>query len=79
MAVISEQYHLREGVGAMSKIGEQISAFLRDFEEDYEKFEIGNPAPGVRARKALMEIKRIAEAGRKEIANQYDRREKSPT
>jgi hypothetical protein len=57
----------------VSKIGEQISAFLRDFEEDYEKFEIGNHAAGVRARKALMEIKKLAEAGRKEIAERYEK------
>jgi len=56
----------------MSKIGDQISAFLRNFEEDYEKLEIGNHAAGVRARKALMEIKKIADAGRKEIADSYE-------
>jgi hypothetical protein len=28
----------------MSKIGGQISAALRNFEEDYEKFEVGNHA-----------------------------------
>jgi DNA-directed RNA polymerase delta subunit len=58
----------------MSKISEQISAFLQDFEEDYERFEIGNHAAGVRARKALMEIKKIADAGRKEIADRYKKR-----
>lgn len=57
----------------MSKIGDQISAFLRDFEEEYEKFEIGNHAAGVRARKALMEIKKIADTGRKEIADRYEK------
>ena len=54
----------------MSKIGDQIAAVLRDFEEDYEKFETGNHSAGVRARKALMEIKKLADAGRKEIASQ---------
>jgi Histone H1-like protein Hc1 len=63
----------------MSKIGGQISAALQNFEEDYEKFEIGNHAAGVRARKALMEIKKIAEAGRKEIAHKYEKREEKPT
>ena len=57
----------------MSKIGDQIFAFLRNFEEDYEKFELGNHAAGVRARKALMEIKRITDAGRKEIAGKYEK------
>jgi len=61
----------------MSKIGGQISAALQNFEEDYEKFEVGNHAAGVRARKALMEIKRIAEAGRKEIADQYENERRS--
>jgi hypothetical protein len=46
-------------------------AFLRDFEEEYEKFESGNRSAGVRARKALMEIKRLADAGRKDIADRY--------
>jgi len=57
----------------MSKIGDQISAFLRNFEEDYEKFELGNHSAGVRARKALMEIKRVADSGRKEIADKYEK------
>jgi hypothetical protein len=56
----------------VSKIGDQIAAVLRDFEEDYEKFETGNHSAGVRARKALMEIKKLADAGRKEIANRYE-------
>ena len=57
----------------MSKIGDQIAAVLRDFEEDYEKFETANHSAGVRARKALMEIKKLADAGRKEIANRYEK------
>ncbi len=65
----------------MSSVRTTPSAALRNFGEDYEKFEIGNHAAGVRARKALMEIKRIAEAGRtgKEIADKYEKREKKPT
>ena len=57
----------------MSKIGDQIAAVLRGFEEDYEKFETGNHSAGVRARKALLEIKKLADAGRKEIANRYEK------
>jgi len=53
----------------MSKIGDQISTALQAFEEDYAKFEKGNRSAGVRARKALMEIKKIAGKGRKEISN----------
>jgi hypothetical protein len=51
----------------MSKIGEQISAALQQFEEDQAKFEAGNKAAGTPARKALMEIKKIAGEGRKEL------------
>jgi hypothetical protein len=51
----------------MSKIGEQISAALQRFEEDYTKFENGNKAASTRARKALMEIKNLASEGRKEL------------
>ena len=51
----------------MSKIGDKISEALQRFEEDHAKFEKGNHSAGVRARKALMEIKKIAGDGRKEL------------
>jgi outer membrane murein-binding lipoprotein Lpp len=54
---------------SMSKIGEQISEALAKFEEDYSKLAKGNKAAKTRARKALMEIKKIAAAGRKEISD----------
>ena len=52
----------------MSKIGEQISEALSRFESDFGKYENGNHSAGVRARKALMEIKKIAADGRKELS-----------
>jgi hypothetical protein len=54
--------HYKES--AMSKIGDQIREVLTRFDEDHAKFEKGNHSAGVRARKALMEIKKIAGEGR---------------
>jgi Histone H1-like protein Hc1 len=61
----------------MSKIGNQISEALRSFEEDYEKFESGNKAAGTRARKALLEIKKLADSGRKEISDTKEKRKEA--
>ena len=61
----------------MSKIGESISEALQRFEEDYGKFESGNNAAGTRARIALMEIKKLADSGRKEISNAKEKRKES--
>jgi len=58
----------------MSKIGDQISAALARFEEDFPKFENGNHAAGVRARAALMEIKKIAADGRVAIKEARNRK-----
>ena len=52
----------------MTKIGEQITEAVARFEEDNAKFQSGNKSAGVRARKALMEIKKIAGDARKELA-----------
>ncbi len=51
----------------MSKLGQQITALVEEFQMEDEKFEGGNKAAGTRARKALMEIKRACDARRKEI------------
>ena len=51
----------------MSKIGDSISEALGRFEHEFSKFESGNHSAGVRARKALMDIKKIAGDGRKEV------------
>ena len=51
----------------MSKIGEQIAQLVTEFHEHDAKFEGGTAAAGTRARKALMEIKKLCDARRKEI------------
>lgn len=51
----------------MSKAADQIIALVEQFKAEDEKFENGNAAAGTRARKALMELKKLADARRKEI------------
>ncbi len=51
----------------MSKLSEQLTQLVAQFHEEDAKFEAGNKAAGTRARKALMEIKKVADARRKEI------------
>lgn len=51
----------------MSTLGDQIAQQLQEFQENDAKFEAGNAAAGTRARKALMEIKKLCDARRKEI------------
>jgi hypothetical protein len=51
----------------MSKTGNQIAELFQTFQEEDAKFESGNKAAGTRARKALMGIKKLCDARRKEI------------
>jgi hypothetical protein len=51
----------------MSSTSEQLVLQLQAYQEENAKFEGGNKAAGTRARKALMEIKKLADARRKEI------------
>jgi hypothetical protein len=51
----------------MSKASEQLMNLVAQFQVEDDKFEGGNNAAGTRARKALMEIKKYADARRKEI------------
>ncbi|MDE3015700.1 MAG: histone H1 [Pseudomonadota bacterium] len=51
----------------MSKASMQLEELVRTFAEEDDKFEGGNAAAGTRARKALMEIKRLCDSRRKEI------------
>ncbi len=51
----------------MSSAGNQIQALVEEFLDEDEKFERGNKAAGTRARKALMEIKKLCDVRRKEI------------
>ena len=46
---------------------EQIKEQMETFLAEDEKFAGGNASAGTRARKALMEIKKLADARRKEI------------
>ena len=53
----------------MSKnIGERIAEALVAYNTEIAKFNAGNKSAGVRARKALMEIKNAASEGRKLIS-----------
>lgn len=45
----------------------QLASLVQEFQEEDAKFESGNNAAGTRARKALMEIKKVCDARRKEI------------
>lgn len=51
----------------MSKAAEKLNELLQQFQEEDAKFESGNASAGTRARKALMEIKRLCDSRRKEI------------
>ena len=56
----------------MSNTSSQIALLVTQFQEEDAKFEGGNNAAGTRARKALMEIKKLCDARRKEIqANKH--------
>ena len=51
----------------MSIFSDKVCEILNRSEEDNAKFEKGNRSAGVRARKALMEIKKLAGEARKKI------------
>jgi len=51
----------------MSKTALKIQEVVQTFLDEDEKFEAGNKSAGTRARGALMEIKKLADARRKEI------------
>ncbi|MGE3713982.1 MAG: histone H1 [Alphaproteobacteria bacterium] len=53
----------------MSSTGNKIASLIEEFQTEDEKFEGGNNAAGTRARKALMEIKKLCDVRRKEIQN----------
>ena len=51
----------------MSMISDQIAQLVEEFQVEDAKFDGGNNAAGTRARKALMEIKKLCDVRRKEI------------
>ncbi len=51
----------------MSKTSAKIAELVEVFQAEDAKFEGGNASAGTRARAALMEIKKLADARRKEI------------
>ncbi len=51
----------------MSKTSAKIAELVELFQAEDAKFEAGNASAGTRARGALMEIKKLADARRKEI------------
>lgn len=51
----------------MSATAAKLSTMIQEFQMEDEKFEGGNAAAGTRARKCLMEIKRLCDTRRKEI------------
>lgn len=54
----------------MSKTAIQIEELVKQFLEEDGKFEGGNKSAGTRARKALMDIKKLCDARRKEIQSE---------
>lgn len=51
----------------MSQTAIKIEETVKEFLAENEKFEGGNKSAGTRARKALMDLKKLADARRKEI------------
>lgn len=51
----------------MSNTSSQIASLVEEFQAEDEKFQAGNKSAGTRARKALMEIKKLCDVRRKEI------------
>jgi hypothetical protein len=51
----------------MSNTASQIAEAVQTFQAEDAKFEGGNKAAGTRARKALMDIKKLCDTRRKEI------------
>lgn len=54
----------------MSKTSAKIIEAIEAFKIEDEKFSSGNKAAGTRARKALMEVKKLSDARRKEIQSE---------
>lgn len=51
----------------MSSTSAQIAQLVETFQAEDSKFQSGNKAAGTRARKALMDIKKMCDQRRKEI------------
>lgn len=51
----------------MSNTSAAIAEAIRTYESENAKFESGNKSAGTRARKALMDLKKLADQRRKEI------------
>lgn len=51
----------------MSMTAMKLNELVQQFQMEDEKFEAGNNAAGTRARKCLMEIKRLCDVRRKQI------------
>ncbi len=51
----------------MSATCSKIMELVQQFQQEDQKFESGNNAAGTRARKALMDIKKLCDTRRKEI------------
>ena len=51
----------------MSKAAAQLAQLVETFQTEDTKFESGNASAGTRARKALMDIKKLCDTRRKEI------------
>lgn len=51
----------------MSNTNSQIQAAVETYMAENAKFESGNKSAGTRARKALMDLKKLADVRRKEI------------
>ncbi len=51
----------------MSATAQKIQTAVEEYVLENEKFQGGNKSAGTRARKALMDLKKLADAARKEI------------
>lgn len=51
----------------MSATAQKIQAAVEEYVSENEKFEAGNKSAGTRARKALMDLKKLADEARKQI------------
>jgi hypothetical protein len=54
----------------MSSSSHQIAQAMEAFQAENAKFEAGNKAAGTRARKALMDLKKLCDVRRKEIQSE---------
>lgn len=53
----------------MKNYSEELDKLVKDFKDNFEKFNNGNKTAGTRARKSLQDIKLLAQEARLDIQN----------